>query len=127
MFGTTISAVGISDLGMVLIAGTLFLVMVLVTIVIGLSGRFSALMNGIDKKTYEQLTYDSIPKLREIVSLYPNKSVGIQARKFLEKWDIVIEPSLKRLSRGKKRETLRTVFRSDIHPILEFYKQMLES
>lgn len=125
MFGTTISAAGISDLGMVLIVGMLFLVMVLVTIMIGLSGRFSAFMNGIDKKTYEKLTYDSIPKLREIVSLYPNRLVGIQARKFLETWDILIEPSLKRLSRSKKRKTLRTVFRSDIHPILEVYEKLI--
>ena len=123
MFGTTISAAGISDLGMVFIIGALFLAIILATILIGASGKFSTLMNGIDKKTYEKLTYDSIPKLREIVSLYPNRLVGIQARKFLEKWDTLIEPSLKRLSRSEKRKTLRAVFRSDIHPILEFYEK----
>ncbi len=127
MFSTTISATGISDLGMVFIIGALFFAIILATILIGASGKFSTLMNGIDKKAYEKLTYDSIPKLREIVSLYPNRLVGIQARKFLRKWDILIEPSLKRLSRSKKRKTLRTVFRSDIYPILEFYKQMIKS
>ena len=125
MISTTISATGISDLGMVFIVGALFFAIILATILIVASGKFSALMNGIDKKTYEKLTYDSIPKLREIVSLYPNKRVGIQARKFLEKWDILIEPSLKRLSRSKKRKTLRTVFRSDINPILEVYKKLI--
>jgi len=119
------SATGISNLGVVFIVGALFLAIVLATILIGASGKFSTLMNGVDKKTYEKLTYDSIPKLREIVSLYSNRLVGIQARKFLEKWDTLIEPSLKRLSRSKKRETLRTVFRSDIHPILEVYKKLI--
>jgi hypothetical protein len=127
MSGTILSTVGISDLGMVLIIGVLFLIIVLATILIGASGKFSTIMNGVDNKMYEQLTYDSIPKLREIANLYPSKKVGIQARKFLEKWDIVIEPSLKRLSRSRKRKTLRTIYLSDICPILEVYKQMIES
>jgi hypothetical protein len=45
----------------------------------------------------------------------------------LKVWDSEIEPNLERLDRDKKRKKLRTFYRSDIHPILEFYEQMIKS
>ena len=124
MSSTVISAVGISELSLILVIGGVFLIIILVAILIWSSGSLDIFLNDVDKKTYEQLTYDSIPKLREIANLYPNKLVGIQARKFLERWDIIIEPSLERLDRRKARKKLRIVYQSNICPILEAHKHM---
>lgn len=124
MSGTTLSAVGINELGMILIVGGVFLVIVVIAILIWVSGSFDAFMNGVDKKTYEQSAYDSISELRKIARLYPSKKIGIQASKFLENWDNEIEPNLERLDLDKKRKKLRMLYQSNIHPILKAYKRM---
>jgi hypothetical protein len=126
MSSIALSAVGISELSLILIIGGVFLIIILIAILIWSSGSLDIFLNGVDKKTYEQLAYDSIPKLRKIANLYPSEKVGIQARKFLKVWDSEIEPSLERLDRDKKRKKLRTFYLSDICPILEVYKQMIE-
>jgi len=127
MLSTTISAVGLNELFPILIVGGVILVCILIAILFWSSGSFGAFLNGVDKKTYEQLTYDGLPELRRIAHLYPSKKIGIQAGKFLGEWDNEIEPSLERLDRDKKRKKLRMLYQSNIHPILEAYEQMIES
>ena len=124
MSSITLSAVGTDELFGILVIGGAILIAVIIAIWFWSSGSLGNILNGVDKKTYEQLAYDSIPKLREIASLYPSNNVGIQARKFLEEWDSEIEPSLERLDRDKKRKKLRRLYQSNIHLILEAYEQM---
>lgn len=127
MLSTAISAIGLNELFPILVVGGVILICILIAILFWSSGTLDNILNGVDKKTYEKLVYDSIPKLRNIARRYPNEKVGTQAHKFLEEWDNVIEPGLERLDRDKKRKTLRTIYLSDIYPISEFYDQMTKS
>jgi len=124
MLGTAISAVGLNELFPILIVGGVILVCILVAILFWSSGSFGALLNNVDKKTYEQSAYNGISELRKIARLYPSKKIGIQAGKFLENWDNEIEPNLERLDRDKKRKKLRMLYQSNIHPILKAYKRI---
>jgi hypothetical protein len=124
MLGTAISAIGLNELFPILIVGGIILVCILVAILFWSSGSLGNILNGVDKKTYEQSAYDGISELRRIARLYPSKKIGIQASKFLENWDNEIEPSLERLDRDKKRKKLRMLYQSNIHPILKAYEQI---
>ncbi len=127
MFSITLSTIGINEILPFLIIALVALLIVIVASLFWISGSLGALLNGVDKKTYEQSAYNSISKLREIASLYPSNNIGIEARNFLKRWDNNIEPNLERLDRSRRRKKLRILYKSTIHPILEAYEQMAKS
>ncbi len=127
MFNITLSTAGINETIPLLIAVIVTLFIIIAAIFLWLSGSLDALLNGVDKKAYEQSTYNSISKLREIASLYPSENIGIEARNFLKRWDNEIEPGLKRLDRSRRRKKLRSLYKSTVRPILEAHEQMAKS
>lgn len=127
MFSNILSAYGLNDLVVFLIVGGVILLIIIATIFIWSSGSLGTFLNGVDKTMHQKMVYDSIPELREIARLYPNEKVGIEALKFLEKWDNEIEPDLKHLNYDKRRKVMRGLYRGTIYPILKVYEEISES
>jgi hypothetical protein len=127
MSDTVLSAYGLSDLVLILIVGGMVLLIVVVAFFLSSSGSFGKFLNGIDKTMHEKLVYDNIPKLREIAKLCPDEKISTGAQKVLQKWDDEIEPSLKHMSSDRRKKVLRSLYRGNMDPVLQKYKQIYES
>ena len=127
MSSIALSAYGLNDLVLFLIAGGVILLVFIVAIFIWSSGSLGTLLNGVDKSTKQKAVYDNIPKLREIAKLYPNEKIGIETRKFLKEWDKEIKPNLKHMNHDRRRKVLKGIYQSTITPILKAHKQITES
>ena len=126
MSDATLANLGISDLFLLLIVGGIILLIVIAAFFLWISKSLGTFLNGVDKKSHKQAVYQSIPELREIVRLYPDEKVGIEAGKILNQWDNEIKPSLKTMRQGEKERKLTSLYRGSIYPILQAYKQIVK-
>ena len=127
MSNAMLSAYGLNDLFTIIIIGFVLLVIFVATFFFASSGSLGNFLNGVDKTMHEKLVYDNIPKLREIARLCPDEKISTMAQKLIKKWDDEIEPSLKHMSHDKRKDVLRRLYRTNMLPVLEKYKQIYES
>ena len=127
MSGTTLSILGLSDVYLLLVFIFVVLFVIVFPFFIWRSGFLGAFLNNLDRKRKAQAVHKNIPELKKIVLMYPAEKVGIEAKKLLEEWNKVIKPSLKTMKQEEREKKLARLYQTRIYPILEAYKQIVES
>lgn len=127
MSGTTLSILGLSDMYLLLVFIFIVLFIIVLPFFIWRSGFLGIFLNNLDRKRKAQAVHKNIPELKKIVLVYPAEKVGIEAKKLLEEWNKVIKPSLKTMKQEEREKKLARLYQTRIYPILEAYKQIVES